>query len=289
MTGLAVGLSFGLGVLLVLAACSSPKSSAPRFFWFRQRWERLAHDLRLAGLPDVGPGALIAASALCAFVMGTAAFAWSQVGAIAGCFAVMAGLAPGFIVRGRARRRRTVVREVWPDAIDHVASAIRAGLALPEALSQLGARGPEALRSSFTAFAEDYRTSGKFIPALDRLKDQLADPVADRVLEALRLAREVGGTDLGRILTTLTAFLRQDLHTRAELHTRQGWTIAGARLAAAAPWLVIAVLATRPESVTAYRSVTGAVVLFGGGMLTVVAYTAMLRIARLPEEDRVLR
>ncbi|MEZ5160474.1 MAG: hypothetical protein R2709_06805 [Marmoricola sp.] len=34
---------------------------------------------------------------------------------------------------------------------------------------------------------------------LDRLKDRLADPVGDRVVEALRIAREVGGGDSGRL------------------------------------------------------------------------------------------
>ena len=54
------------------------------------------------------------------------------------------------------------------------------------------------------------------------------------------MAREVGGTDLGRLLRTLSAFLREDARTRAELETRQGWTVNAARLAVAAPWIVLA-------------------------------------------------
>ena len=41
------------------------------------------------------------------------------------------------------------LREVWPEAVDDLASAVWAGLSLPEALTLLGARGPEQLRSAF--------------------------------------------------------------------------------------------------------------------------------------------
>ena len=57
----------------------------------------------------------------------------------------------------------------------------------------------------------------------------------------------------------------------------------------AAPWAVLAMLSTNPESVAAYSSATGVAVLAVGGALTAVAYWAMLRIGRLPEDERVLR
>ena len=181
------------------------------------------------------------------------------------------------------------LRDVWPEAVDNLTSAVRAGLSLPEALAQLGDRGPIELRPAFRTFAEDYRATGRFVDCLDRLKDRLADPVADRIVEALRLAREVGGSDLGRLLRTLSTFLREDARTRGELETRQCWTVNAARLAVAAPWIVLALLATRPEAVAAYDRRSGALVLGLGGLVSVVAYRVMVRVGRLPEEKRVLR
>ena len=99
----------------------------------------------------------------------------------------------------------------------------------------------------------------------------------------------MGGSDLGRLLRSLSAFLRDDARTRAELEARQSWTVNGARLAVAGPWAVLALLATRPESVQAYNSTAGAVVLATGAALSILAYRLMLRIGRLPEEVRVLR
>ncbi len=105
----------------------------------------------------------------------------------------------------------------------------------------------------------------------------------------MRLTREVGGTDLGRLLRALAGFLRDDVRTRGELETRQGWTVYAARLAVAAPWIVLALLSTRPEAAAAYRTPAGAAVLAAGALGTVAAYRLMLRIGRLPDDPRVLR
>ncbi|GAB3593299.1 type II secretion system F family protein [Angustibacter peucedani] len=285
MTGLGLGLLLGTGLFCVWWSAwpAAVREPAPR------RRSRLADDLVRAGLPDVGVRPVVVASLVCGAVAGLLLLATTRVPAIAACFALMAATAPVALVRSRARRRRAALREVWPDVVDNLTSAVRAGLSLPEALSQLAVRGPEELRPAFAAFALDHRASGRFPEALDGLKARLADPVGDRVVESLRLAREVGGSDLGRLLRTLSTFLREDARTRSELESRQGWTVNAARLAVAAPWVVLLLLATRPESVAAYDQPAGVVVLVGGGAVTVVAYRVMLRIARLPDEQRVLR
>jgi tight adherence protein B len=193
------------------------------------------------------------------------------------------------VIRFRVRQRRSELRDLWPEVVDNLASGVRAGLSLPEALTQVSVRGPVELRRPFARFGEDYRATGRFYDCLDRLKVSLADPVGDRIVESVRMAREVGGNDLGRLLRTLSAFLREDARTRAELETRQGWTINAARLAVAAPWIVLALLSLRPEAVAAYNTMAGAVVLAVGGTCCLVAYRLMVRIGRLPEEERVLR
>jgi tight adherence protein B len=285
--GLALGLALGSGLFCIWWSCWVP--AAPRPDVTPARSHRLADELRQAGVEGVGPRGLLAASlALGAAVLAVGVVTTGVV-AFGGCFAAMAAAGPLVWVRGRARRRRAALRNLWPDAVDNLASGVRAGLSLPEALAQLAVRGPEELRPAFAAFARDYRVSGHFGDALDGLKGRLADPVGDRIVESLRVAREVGGTDLGRLLRTLSAFLRQDSRTRSELEARQGWTVNAARLAVAAPWIVVLLLATRPESVAAYDQPTGALVLAVGGACTVVAYRLMLRIARLPDERRVLR
>ena len=82
-----------------------------------------------------------------------------------------------------------------------------------------------AAAAPFARFSAAYRASGRFGDCLDVLKADLADPVGDRVCETVRVAREVGGSDLGSVLRTLSELLRSDARTRSELETRQGWVI----------------------------------------------------------------
>ncbi|GAB3875381.1 type II secretion system F family protein [Terrabacter terrigena] len=248
------------------------------------------HDhLNQAGYASLTPANLMVGSfVLLAFTF-VLVVALTRVVPIAVCFSLMAGAVPVSLVRMRARKRRNKLRDLWPDVVDNITSGVRAGLALPEALSQLSVRGPAELRPAFAAFAEDYRTTGRFHDCLDRLKDRLSDPVGDRIVESLRIAREVGGSDLGKLLRTLSSFLREDARTRAELETRQSWTVNAARLAAGAPWVILGMLALNGSSLEAYSSPTGWLVLAVGAGLCVVAYRAMVWIGRLPEEERVLR
>jgi tight adherence protein B len=285
--GAFIGLLCGVGLALVWRSGSRrpPKRVRSR----PSAQQRMNEVLAQAGIESVTPNQLLASSIGLALAVFLFAAAISRALTIAVAFALFAALGPLSLVRYRQRKRRTELRDLWPEAVDNLASAVRAGLSLPEALTQLGLRGPEELRRPFQRFGEDYRATGRFSQSLDRLKAALADPTGDRIVESLRLARDVGGTDLGRLLRTLSAFLREDARTRAELETRQGWSVNGARIAVAAPWLLLAALSLHPQAVRAYNSAAGALVIAIGGGLSLVAYRVMIRIGRLPIEERVLR
>lgn len=284
--GALLGLLFGLGCVLMWQSGPRRRRGAATKLGRNERTREL---LIQAGIEGVSPGQLTGASAALGLVVGVLVLGTSQVPAIALAFAAFAALLPLALVRRRRTQRSVELRELWPEAVDNLASGVRAGLSLPEALTQLGVRGPEQLRLPFRRFGEDYRATGRFAESLDRLKAALADPVGDRVVESLRMAREVGGTDLGRLLRTLSTFLREDARTRAELEARQGWTVNAARLALCAPWALLLLLSTRPSAVAAYNTTAGVVLLAAGGGISLVAYRVMIRIARLPVESRVLR
>nr|WP_279672263.1 type II secretion system F family protein [Flexivirga meconopsidis] len=279
---------FGAGLFCIWWSCW-PRPQKPVESNRPTAWDKLDDEIVQAGLTGLGRAKLLWLCVGCGMVVFVLAMAVTAVPAVALAFGAIAAYAPIALVRGRARRRRSQLRDLWPDVVDHIASAVRAGLALPESLSQLAVRGPEELRPAFAEFAHDYRATGRFHECLDALKVRLSDPVADRLVESLRIAREVGGTDLGKLLRTLSTFLRDDARTRSELEARQSWTVNAARLAVAAPWIVLAMLATRGDSLAAYRQPAGVAVLVIGTAVTVVAYRIMRRIGRLPVEARVLR
>jgi tight adherence protein B len=284
--GALVGLVLGLGLLLIW---QSMRPAPPRAARRRSVRTATAELLAAAGIDAVSPAGLLAACVGVGVVTTLAFLALSRVGTVALAFGLAGGYAPVALVRHRARQRRAELRELWPDAVDNLASAVRAGLSLPEALTQLGVRGPEPLRRDFAGFGEDYRASGRFHDCLDRLKVRLADPTADQIVESLRVARDVGGSDLGRLLRTLSGFLREQARTRAELETRQGWVVNAARLAVAAPWILLALMSTQAGALAAYSSPAGMAVLAVGAVVCVASYRGMVRIGRLPDEVRVLR
>jgi tight adherence protein B len=282
--GAVVGLGVGIGLLLVWLALVSPRQVRT----VHTGPDRLTRLLGRAGLAGTSPRGVLLVCAAAAVVVGLAIQLVSRTAPVAVAFAAMAGYLPVAVLRGRARRRQRELAEVWPEAVDNLASAVRAGMSLPEALGQLGVRGPEPLRTPFLAFAADYQVTGRFGESLDRLKERLSDPVGDRVVEGLRVAREVGGGELGRLLRSLSGYLREDARTRSELESRQAWTVNGARLAVAAPWLVLLMLCFQQEVISRYASPAGVVVLTFGAAACLLAYRLMVRIGRLPQERRVL-
>lgn len=287
--GAAIGLVLGLGLLAIWVSAWEGPDPAARRRRSAAPLERIRDDLVRVGLPTVSPIAVPLVSAGLGLVAAAVVLSISQALVPAVALGLIGAMLPVMLLRSVALRRRTQLREVWPEAVDHINSAVRAGLSLPEALVQLGTTGPEALREPFVEFARDYRASGDFAASLTRVKARLADPVGDRIVEALRITREVGGTDLGVLLRTLSSFLREDMRTRAELEARQSWTVNASRLALAAPWIVLALMITRPQAAQAYDSAAGLLVILVGAGVSVVAYRVMLVVARLPQDERVLR
>ena len=282
--GAALGLGVGVGLVLVWLSFTSPLTEPST----QGGVSRTRDLLDRAGLAGTTVGGVWAVSAICAVLAFVALQVVSRTVTVSAAFGLLAAYLPWALLSGRARRRQRELAEVWPEAVDNLASAVRAGLGLPEALSQLGVRGPEPLREAFLGFAADYQVTGRFGESLDRLKQRLADPVGDRVVEGLRVAREVGGGELGSLLRNLSGFLRDDARTRSELESRQAWTVNGARLAVSAPWLVLLMLSFQREVISRYASPAGVLVLAVGAGLCLVAYRLMVRIGRLPTERRIL-
>lgn len=281
--GALVGLGVGIGLLLVWSAFFLPQRGPTA-----TRARRTTDLLARAGLGQVSATGFVLLCAACAVGTTLVMQVVSGTPPVALAFGAMGGCLPVAVVSGRARRRQRELAEVWPEAVDNLTSAVRAGMSLPDALAGLAVRGPVPLRAAFDQFALDYQVTGRFGESLDRLKERLADPVGDRVVEGLRVAREVGGGELGRLLRNLSTYLREDLRTRSEMESRQAWTVNGARLAVASPWLVLLLMSLQHDVIRRYASPVGVVVLVVGAIVCLVAYRLMMRIGRLPVERRIL-
>lgn len=285
--GVVIGLTAGIGFLLIFWWLVEPEQ--PTRTTSSALGRRIQDVMIQAGLPQLRLGHAVALSALAGLIGLLTGWILTAALPIGIAFGALASMLPGIVISGRARKRREELRSLWPDVVDDLLSSVRAGNGLPETLLEQAERAPAVLRPAFAQYSAHYRATGKFDASLDVLKEAVADPVADRIVEALRLARSVGGADLGNLLRTVAQMLREDMRTRGELQARQSWTVNGARVAAVAPWTVLLLLSSRPEATQAFRTSEGAMVLLGGAVATVLAYFLMNRLGRLPEEERVLR
>jgi tight adherence protein B len=281
----AVGLLLGVGLVLAFSPALWPASSEPDARG-ATIIDRARGRLAQAGFERIGLSTVIVVSVILGAAATALAFALVPVFAVAGAAGLAVLVLPTAVVLWRARAHRRATQVVWPDVVDHLVSAVRSGLALPDGVVTLAHSGPPLTRAAFADFERDYRMSGNFADALDRLKDRLADPVADRIIETLRMSREVGGNELTTVLRNLATYLRQDAAIRSEVLARQSWIVNAARLGVAAPWIVLLLLSTRPEAAAAYNTREGVALIGVCLVLSIVAYRIMLGIGRLPEEQR---
>ncbi len=237
-------------------------------------------------MPRVSVTSLIVVAGAAALLAAAVAWLIAPVGALALVAAAAGGALPFTWLRARRSKLLRTRRGLWPDVCDLLIASVRAGMSLPDAVASLAHSAPAELRPAFATFARDVAASGHFDSSIQRLKSQLADPVADRIVETLRMARQVGGTELTSVLRALAASVRADAALRGEVESRQSWIRGAAVLGVVAPWVILALLAMRPEGARAYASPTGVALIVVGAAVSVIAYRLMLRLGRLPDPRR---
>lgn len=196
--------------------------------------------------------------------------------------------APRLYYGRRRMRRLAAVQQAWPDGLRDLLASIRAGQPIGAAVDTLARHGPEPLREALVRFPSLRRSLGT-VPALEVVREELADPVSDRVLEVLILASERGGAVVPTVLESLTGGITADVKLGEELQTAMLESRINARAVVALPWCVLVLLNVGNGPFRDfYRSPAGLGTVVVGAVLTVVGSVLIARLGRLPVEDRVL-
>ena len=261
-------------------AAADRREAAPRASW--REW------LAQAGLEDIDPREFVAVSAalgIAGAVLGWMIFAGALPTLALGTFAATFPVAS---YRVRRRTRIAVASEAWPRLIEEIRVQTGSlGRSIPQALLEVGLRGPAELRPAFEAAQREWLISTDFGRTVGVLKARLADPTADMVCETLLVAHEVGGSDVDRRLEALAQDRMQDCQGRKDARSRQ----AGARFARRFVLFVPFGMALAGMSVgdgrAAYRSATGQLLVLAGIALVVACWVWAGSVMRLPEDDRV--
>lgn len=197
----------------------------------------------------------------------------------------------GYLAWSYERRRRERLQDIaesWPDAIRHLLSYVRSGSTIPVAVGALTTHGPPPLRPVFEGWEERSRLLG-FATALETVREQLADPTSDRVIEVLLIAYEWGGELVVTVLSDLAHEITEDLRTeraiRAEGTTQriESWVVG------VIPWLLLVYLtASQGAYRTFYQTGTGRLVVLGAGIWWAMGLIVLRTIKKRDTEVRVL-
>ncbi len=255
------------------------RTSAPQVS-LRQQW------LIQAGL-DLTPQQFVLASAAAGVLAFFLLFLITGVATVSIAPAVLLAFVPR-IYFGRVRERRmTEVQRAWPDGLRDLVASISSGMSLQRAVEQLAVSGPAALRTAFARFSFLARTVG-MVPALEVVKEELADPTSDRVIEVLILAHERGGMIVPEILRDLAAATTRDQWTLEEIQTQQLEQKINSRAVFVLPWLVlIAITLQEGPFREFYRSGAGVFVVVVGALLSGFGMWLVTRLVEDTPEIRV--
>lgn len=186
-----------------------------------------------------------------------------------------------------AKNRRRELSRLWPEVLDAIHSAVSSGMTLSDAFDDLAQSGPHRLRSHFQKLSHRLDTGWSFEQSIDELKASLGEVHADRLCEVLRLVSATGSESLGHTLRQQASSLRRDLAVAGQIDSKQGWVSGTAKIAVAAPWVVVGLLATRKENSAIFNTAEGAAILLLGFVVCIVAYRLVHLLGNLPQQPRV--
>ncbi|MGI8574505.1 MAG: type II secretion system F family protein [Egibacteraceae bacterium] len=254
----------------------------------RPRRRTVAERMARLGLADVRPAELAAGTAVLAVV--GAGLGYALFGGLLPALAAAVGVASGPVTAARARteRRRLLAAEAWPRMIEELRLQTGSlGRSVPQALLEVGLRGPQEYRAAFLSAHREWVLSTDFDRTLALLKKRLADPTADVVCETLLIAYELGGTDLDRRLRALVEDRISDVQGRKDALAEQ----AGARFARRFVLVVPLGMAVAGLAIgngrAAYATGAGQLAALLGLLLMAGCWWWAGRILRLPTGERV--
>lgn len=187
----------------------------------------------------------------------------------------------------RSGRRQKSIQDSWPIVLESLESAAISGMSILESLRDLAESEQLMVSKEFDICCRDIDFGVDLDEALTRLKRKFSNSAADFTIELLKLTNASGSAGYVSALSNQAKSLRMDSILKAELDAKQGWVVGTAKLAVAAPWLIVSVLAIRPENSFIYGSSLGTLILLLGLVASAVALRIVYRIASSSTASRV--
>ncbi len=184
-------------------------------FDFPKRW---AAEMQQAGINWSVPQLLLTMfiAGIAGFILGSRFTVLIDPSLSAGVLAIVFAMAPKLWIRQKRNARMAKFEEQFPEALDFMARALRAGHAFPVTLSMLAQESPEPLRGEFLKVYNEQNLGESLPVVLVHLADRV--PLVDVrfFVSAVLMQRETGG-NLGEILTKLAFVIRERFRLKGQV------------------------------------------------------------------------
>ena len=176
----------------------------------------------------------------------------------------------------------------WAADLELLASALESGLLVPSCFQLLSTRASKSWRSRFEQVAKKLESESTLQVALTEFKIQASDSRFDFLIELLLAHAQFGGKGLVDALNRAAQDHRTRANVRDDVTSRIAAIVSVARLGAASPWVMLALLCTRSENLLSYTTGLGPGILVFGLIVCAVAMIMINRMSRLPNYSRGL-
>ena len=124
--------------------------------------------------------------------------------------------------------------------------------------------------------------------ALEMVKDDIADPTTDRIIEVLILAYQRGGVVVPEILEDLAEATTRDLWTMEQIRTEALEQKINSRVVFVLPWVVLVAMTARSGPFRDFYSTPAGLLVVGiGGAMSLLGVAIASRLGAQPPEPRV--
>jgi Flp pilus assembly protein TadB len=247
----------------------------------RGQRERLVSELERAGLrmrPEewavIQLAAVLVTAVLLLVISGS--FVGFLIGIPVGWLAVR-----GFI-RTKISRRQAAFMDQLPDTLQLLASSLRTGFSLNQALGSVVREGTEPAASEFARALTEVRIGAELEDALDAIAVRMECDDLGWVVMAIRISREVGG-NLAEVLGTTVQTMRQRAELRGQVRVLSAEGRISARILTALPFVVGGALAlVKPGYLKPlFTQAQGIAMLVFGAVLLVLGTLWLSRIVKI--------
>ncbi len=187
---------------------------------------------------------------------------------------------PWYLLRRLAEQRKEKIEDQLADAMVSLSSAVKAGLALPQAMQILAQQCPRPICQEFQQIYGEYQMGKTLEQCLTEAKQRLESENFALFAAAMDASRQSGGR-LNETVERIAHSVRelQRLERKVQSETAQARTSAFYMALAPAAILIVYYLFVDPENTTRlFTTVPGQVILAAALLLNIIAYFWARRI-----------